>query len=306
MEIELIVLAEFKKKFVRLARSLGFNIGSDFSIEKRSEGFERLYRQCEIDIGKRPWTQIERSVTALASWLRHEVPVKINGRDYILPVGKVPQTMQAGLHVHFDLGDWFDSPEHFTNFLKNVNRFLSQDMTKMVAGSRYASPNSSGRQYASAGPIPVPNRKDIERFKKSSGGKLSTMWAKKGFSVITIDPKKVRHFVNWWSDESSLTRDRAINLVSSWDHGTLEFRFMNSTLNVSSISGWIEFMAELIDMSRESDYGQFSQAIRQGERQHIGQFMDRRKQAHGSKARHFPWDKYSYEVPRTYRRAGLD
>jgi len=330
IELEILVLSKFKRQFQQLARSLDIGVGSDFSMEKRHEGFEQFYGTVEIDIGRRPWTEIEGRLTQLTSWLRHEVPIKFKSQarprvparehEIHLPIGRVSQTMTGALHIHFDIDDWFRDHDHFRSFLAVFNEFLDRgDLESMVAKSRYAvapkkskfdtsSPYGQGHEYAKPWPAPVPRPTDVKRFQNLPSDELTTMSAgsKTVRRKLTFDTSRVRDFVRWWAKEMDVDRLQAVNLLSSWDHGTLEFRFPNATLSISAISGWVEFLAGLINFSRDKNYGQFLWASRRGEHKTIGQFMDKRKAAHGHPQFPPPWDRYDYEVPRSYRKLGLE
>ena len=310
IEIELLVLKEVGREFKSLARKLGISVGRDGTVEPRDEGPELAYRPYEIDFGKRPWTQLERSFNELTAWLRRSVPVAVGygAKKILLPRGKTPQNMTAGLHLHFDLG-WFDNVEHVRRFIQNFNSFSKEDLKGMVAHSRYHTrqkhePFSSGQQFAQVFKHKVPTDRDIETFKSVKGTCFSNEMGKNS-RTITIDPERLDHFLIWWGEIAGRSRYSALNIHAVCDHNTVEFRFPNATLSFSSISGWVEFIAELIDASREKTYSQFKWASRRGDMKHIGQFMDRRKEAHGHSPRVFPWEKDWYEPPRSYNRLGL-
>lgn len=239
---------------------LDFVSTGDSSVEMRAKSLEMYYTDFElVSAEPMPWSSLRHGLTqALAflkredmvevprtrfpSWVRPVQPVfkgqaskprrSAASKVIHLPRAIVPQNFTAGTHFHFD-HSWFDSAAHAKNLVLSLNQLMA-GLPDALPKPRYAEwpagrrPSRGGSPkrasfYASIDPVPIPGN---------------------------ADQSSARNFLSSLANQPGLSRYTAFNVQAVENRGDVEFRFPHSTLNMATISGWFQLLAELIEFSK--------------------------------------------------------
>jgi hypothetical protein len=248
---------------IDLLTSSGFILKRDRSVVLRpGNSLERFYADAEIasSAGGEPWSDLAPKLERVLAWLKHEdrvmflrgspntirlasKPVPENHKVLTLPRARTTSNYSAGLHLHFDVDDWFDSPAHVDAFLRYWNGFQG-DVPKYLPVGRYAKSERGDRAnfYASVDyPIVVPYDDELgvnPSLANMSPDRTDPMWNR---MVSAVDYLK----------KSGGARYSALNVQKVRERGDIEFRFAHATLNFDTISGWLRLLAEFINFSKD-------------------------------------------------------
>lgn len=235
--------------FQEMVEELGFTCGVDGTVDPTKGSLEKLYTDCEIATLPAKWSVIYGQVSKITSYLKREDYVSIvrhrsNSRmtiepgDYSSPWdppyfikrlklarGRVPQNFSAGVHIHFDANSWFGGTEHAAQFVRVVNQWQN-NLAQHLPVQRYGLHNKRGNVFATIQDYPedAPDKSQSPADYFSRVGKAAD-------------------------------RFRALNVQPVLSRGDIEFRFLHGTLNVETIAGWFETLAELITYSKNGHGG---------------------------------------------------
>jgi hypothetical protein len=67
--------------------------------------------------------------------------------------------------------------------------------------------------------------------------------------------KTAREYLASLASQRNMGRYQALNVMAVEDRGDVEFRFPHSTMNIATISGWVQTIAEMIDFSARETGG---------------------------------------------------
>lgn len=239
----------------------GFKWTKDASVEMRPKSLEVYYSDFEL-VSEEPmlWSDLRPNLERVLAFLKREDQVEVQRTNRPLytqtvepifpgekrktfrsatkvirmPRAIVPQNFTAATHIHFD-HTWFDSAAHSKSFVESFNRMMGE-LPKTLPVARYADQPAKvsrgqgpkrGQFYAGLEPIPT------------AGGKETA--------------KTAREYLASLASQRNMGRYQALNVMAVEDRGDVEFRFPHSTMNMATISGWVQTVAEMIDFaSRET------------------------------------------------------
>lgn len=296
VEIELLIRKDLDgvEKVGEVFRELGFSVDSDPTVYPRKDSLEQYYASLETS-NEEPakWSDLKPRLTKLLSWLKREdvvhvkpVPDKwtssvilsepLSGSKSIkLARGRVASEFTGGTHLHFDAKTWFDTPEHAQNFVKFFNGWRKW-ITTMVPRGRYGIPDVGGETYAPPKEIKTPMEPPSE-------------W--------NHPPKTAKELLDVYSKYNPV-KYSALNFTRVRYDGDLEFRFMHATLNIGTIEGWIQLLADFIELSKEDANADWSARLA---RESPGSDEFVRKQASRSSRSEIPTE-IQKKQPRATRR----
>lgn len=230
IEIEFLLLSRFRDDILDALERIGFVEDPDeesVTANPDVDPKERGYLPVEIKSSqKMKWDELSVLLTRMLQYLKQ----KPDGKNRL---GKVPADYSGGLHVHFDIRSWFDSENHAEIFLNNASR-LQKIIPRVIPKGRY-------RGGMVAGGLVHPDR-------STSAGSMNAS-VNEPYPDLVPSGKTV---VDYFKDVKDFMGDRyhAVNINEVL--GTVEFRFMHSTLNIQTITTWITVMAGLVDVSRDN------------------------------------------------------
>lgn len=262
VEMEMLIRADIKdtKKLNELFFNLGMQHQPDGSIERNPWTRDAYYRPIEVT-GEMPlrWSELKPKLLALLSWLKQSDEVFISraaaetGSTLLskeaaramhlrygafdqskwklvaMPRAKNPVNQSTGLHLHFDVAQWFSGVQHAETFVKMFNRTGEHFFRPAVHPSRYDDnrPGHRGHGYAAWNALNEPT-----------------------YSSGHVDnPKSVRLYFSA-AHHSRLSAMNCMSVLKK-DRGDVEFRFPHATLNLNTIEGWLFAIAEMIEFSRK-------------------------------------------------------
>ncbi len=247
----------------------GFRWTNDASVEMRPKSLEVYYTDFEL-VSDEPmsWSVLRPNLERVLAFLKREDnvevqrtnrPIHTQSTEPVFPGEKrktfrgptkvvrmpraiVPQNFTAATHLHFD-HTWFDSAEHAKNFVESFNNMMAE-LPKTLPIARYtelpgrkASNPKRGTFYAGLEPIPT----DVDTLRKTYNGRTR--------------PKTAREYLASIGNQKNLTRYAAMNVKAVEDRGDVEFRFPHSTMNIATISGWFQTLAEMIQFATKQAGG---------------------------------------------------
>lgn len=235
----------------------GFKWTKDASVEMRPKSLEVYYSDFEL-MSEKPmlWSVLRPNLERVLVFLKREDQVEVqwthrpiytqsvepifpgekrrtfrsDTKVIRLPRAIVPQNFSAATHVHFD-HTWFDSPEHARNFVESFNQMQSE-LPKVLPVSRYAD---------------TPTKQS-----KGQGPKRGQFYAGLKPTPVHQDPettRTAREFLTALSKQRNMGRYTALNIMAVKERGDVELRFPHSTMNIATISGWFQTIAEMIEFS---------------------------------------------------------
>jgi hypothetical protein len=253
VELELLIRKDIdrSRSFTDMLFDLEFSFDRDSSVRKNIWSRDIYYNDFETSSNEpTSWEHLRPRLVKLVSWLKREDLMYVtkdaqatkkvfggqgdpNFRPIKLSRGKSPNNPTAGMHLHFDVNSWFDNTEHTKRFVEAFNQY-GPSFKDMVPASRYSHQHFFGNEYAS--------------FRKQD-----FLHKSRGLSLSQYDPGEALA-------KSSGGKYHALNMKSAMERGDIEFRFVNSTLNIGTIEGWLYTFAELIEYTRHQtpeNWGQY-------------------------------------------------
>lgn len=242
----------FERDFNALLFRTKFIDGSDTSIERTPYTKDAYFVPFET-ANESPveWSVLAPRLQQVLAWLRREDRVHVTRdstmtyetvassaavvaedptlwKEMVLPRGKVPNNASSAVHLHFDIKDWFESPEHAAQFVKQFNRVGPESFKPAIHPPRY---NAGGNQP----------RGDFH-------AKFVNTNPPAGWPAMLNPTYKKATQAAFYSVGGD--RKQAMNCRAALKRGDVEFRFIHATLSFNTILGWFQALAELIEFSR--------------------------------------------------------
>lgn len=252
IEIELgLRLGMDRARLAEFLEDRGFDWVNDNSIEMRPKSLEVYYTDFELKSAEpMRWSVLKEGLEQILAFLKRVDLTEVQRSDrplyaqavtpvfpgekrrkftsptkiIRLPRAIVPSTFTAATHLHFD-HTWFESAAHAKMFVESFNK-MSAELPKFLPAARYTDlpgkdlGTSRGTFYAALSPIPTAGTRAVG---------------------------SARRYLSQLSTHREVNRYNALNVMAVESRGDVEFRFPHSTMNIATISGWFQTVAEMID-----------------------------------------------------------
>ena len=250
----------------------GFKWTHDRSVTMRKGSLEQYYDDFElVSIDPMPWSHLNPELEAVLAFLKREDDVEVQRtsapvhtktvtplfpgekqRKFLtptkvirLPRARVPSNFSAATHLHFDYR-WFDSVNHAQRLVTAFNKIQSE-LPKMLPVGRYNDDPELGNDQDRRGHW-YGQLKPLQTYPPGYLSPAPAGSKKMGYP-------NVRNYFASLASYPGVDRYRALNVMAVAERGDIEFRFPHSTMNIATISGWFQMLAELIDFAVKHDGG---------------------------------------------------
>lgn len=265
-----------RQVFMQVFSDSGFVLSEDPTIVQHRFSTDMFYVPFEtrnMEVEGALWSSLEPRLTRLLSWLKRDDRVWVNRRTrevttipqsgepwagLVLPRAKLPNNTSAGLHIHFHAEQWFGDFDHAVRFAELWNKsreFFKQGAhpARYKAGVGYTATGIEHADLSRALNVPSP---EVQRRLKTEWGPysmtpggypISREQQEMEMEMDQTTKKQVTKILKWMA----LHRWTALNLNKVDVRKDIEFRLAHGTMNMGTISHWVQLFAALIEATRD-------------------------------------------------------